>query len=590
MNRFRQLGITGTLFTLSALLLLSACGEKDKSEVVVATVGDHEVTLDYFERKMNSFPEEAAPVDFLTRAGREEFLDTIINKEVMAIKAEELGMDSDGEAGEAAQAMARLKAVEQMHADVVAPYQEPTEDELYEYYENFGRVLTVSYMLFDTVEEAEKARGLVVGGENWQDVAARLDAGDPGPTDDWVLEMRYGTIADDLEAKVFELPVGEVSEPLDSIYGYFLIRVDSQKMKRLPPFEKMRESVRQSVIKQNSALAVNRFILDQFDAYGFEINEDVLQLVFDALPPDPPLSDPPSRDELSPLQLDPQDLDKVLMTYGDEVWTVRRYSDLYEQSSVFGRPRRENRVGGFRRALKEIAMRELMPVVAQDKGYMEDPLVRDEFKLRREQRMVRRLYEEVVAGTVKVTPEEVREYWENNREEFVKPERRKVKAVVAETEAEALQAQVAAQQGTPWEEIVEEYCIESRLKEQKGDLGEITEEAEGPIEEQAFRMGGAGDVCYPFEVGPDQWAVVKVVEVTPRDEPTFEEVRLRIGRMIEADKEEVAFQERVAEWKKDIPIETDTDALMDAVYDPREPTDTRIPISQGQGNPMMGGR
>ena len=47
-------GILCLALLMSLAAGLTGCGQKDKSTVVVAEVGDRTIMLDYFERKMNS--------------------------------------------------------------------------------------------------------------------------------------------------------------------------------------------------------------------------------------------------------------------------------------------------------------------------------------------------------------------------------------------------------------------------------------------------------------------------------------------------------------------------------------------------------
>ena len=580
MYRLRRTPMRVIALAALAMLAAAGCAPKDKSEIPVAEIGDTVIMLDYFERKMNTMDPQYAPKNLDSREGREELLEIIVDKEVMALKAVELGMDKDGSATTQADQVAEYKAITRMREDVVAPAQRVSEDEIYDYYENFARKLRVSYMLFDRTEEALEARALVEGGEQWTKVAERFDAGDPGPSGDWTLEMKYGTVVDDLEEAVFGLPVGSVSQPIESIYGFFVVRVEGQTLERLAPLDTMRDRIVASIQKQKSERLIADFRNEVFEQYDMVIDEEVLQIVFDALPPDPDLANPPAPDDLEGLDLEPADLDKVLLSYADQVWDLRRYSDFYDGSSVFGRPRRQARIGGLRRALKEIALRELMALAARDRGYMGDPVVQDEFKLRREQAMVTRLHEELIKGQVKISPEEVESYWAEHAEDFNKPEIRTVLALVAENETNALAAQMEAQAGVDWPTLIEKYNIDEPLAVRKGDLGEMNEHRQGVYAEHAFRAGEAGSVTYPAEVGEGQWLVMKIVDVKPREERSFEEAKIEVGRRLQATAEEKLFLERVKEWREDYRIKTYPDELMKASYNPTGP-DQRIPVTSG---------
>ena len=103
-----------------------------------------------------------------------------------------------------------------------------TEDEIRAYYEMLPRKLMVSYMVFDYEKDAIEARALVAGGEDWQTIARRYNAGAPGRNDNFTMQIYYGTVADDFEREVFSLPVGAISEPIETSFGVHLVRFDGR--------------------------------------------------------------------------------------------------------------------------------------------------------------------------------------------------------------------------------------------------------------------------------------------------------------------------------------------------------------------------
>ena len=103
-----------SLVVLTVLAAFAGCSKKDKSEIAVAKVNDTVISLEYFERKMNTIPPEELPADIAVQSGREELLETMIKKEVMVLKAMELGLDEDGTVNEQAENIAGLTAVSRM--------------------------------------------------------------------------------------------------------------------------------------------------------------------------------------------------------------------------------------------------------------------------------------------------------------------------------------------------------------------------------------------------------------------------------------------------------------------------------------------
>lgn len=569
------------LFFVLLAFGLVACGQTDKTEIKVAEVEDTVITLDYFERKMNTMDPRFLPANINSREGREELLEVMINKEVMAHKAEQLGFAQDGVAEEQAGMVSEMKAVELMRTEIRNQTRQVTEEEIFDYYENLARELKVSYMLFDLHKDAVEAKKLVEGGEEWQVVAKRLDAGEPGPQDNWTMTMQYGTVVDDLEDAVYSLAVNEICDPVDTVYGWFIVRVDGQEMVRVPPMETLRERIIQSVQKRKETLAVQEFIYDVFDDYDFQLNEEAVKLVYDGLPEDPPL-EPVATETLPKLNLAPAYFDMELMSYADQVWDLRRYYEFYNQTSVFGRPRRERTMGGLRRHLREIVVRDVMGRAAKDRGYTDRPEIRDEYKNRFEQAMVTRLHQEFVASQVLATPQDVEEFWERNPDMFDQPHRRAGLALVADSEQKALEAHVKAQNGdVDWKTLVEEYCVESDVKESGGQIGVFEQDTGNTFGRIVWELSGEGEVSYPREIRDGMWAIVKVHRDLPAEDPTLEDVRTKVAQAAQAELEEQLFQQRVQEWKSTMLIRRYPENLDKAVYNPAPRPSQSISVFSG---------
>ena len=560
-----------SLVVLIVLVAFAGCAKKDKGEIAVATVNDTVISLEYFERKMNTIPPQELPADIAVQSGREELLETMIKKEVMVLKAIELGLDEDGAVNEQAEKIAGLTAVSKMRNDVAAVAQEPvTESEIQAYYEMLPRKLMVSYMVFNFEKQAMEARALVEGGEDWQTVARRFNAGAPGRNDDFTMPILYGTVADDFERAVFSLPVGAISDPIESPYGYFVLRIDDITFERVQPLDSMRDKVIASVRSQRESLALHDFINEVFEEYNLVINDEMVQVVYDGIPEDLSLEPPyPDQEDLESLRVDSQYLDEVMFSFHDQVWTVRRYADFFDNSSIFGRPRREGQAGGLRRSLKEIAIREMMDVVAQDRGYGDLPEVQDEFRTRREQMMVTRLNEQLVRDQVDIGPEEFDAWWQEHQEEFRRPEIREVEAIICETEADCVSAEIDLAGGATWEEIVERYCIPSDVRDQNGAIGKMASTHDSPLKAIAFGLEEEGQVSEPAELLDGKWAMVRIGLITPTHIPELKTIRTQVGARMRGEREDELFDALLAEWMAEYAIVRHPERLKDAVYAPQ---------------------
>lgn len=59
--------------------------------------------------------------------------------------------------------------------------------------------------------------------------------------------VRRGDLSPALEEQAFRLPVGEVSPPLETTYGFHILKVESRTEDRVQPFEEVRETLRQEL-------------------------------------------------------------------------------------------------------------------------------------------------------------------------------------------------------------------------------------------------------------------------------------------------------------------------------------------------------
>src|SRR5262249_27273526 len=131
--------------------------EPASKSAVVAHVGDRVVTQDYFEQRLAKMERRFLP-DTLDLAGKPKFLDFIINKELMAMKAEELKLGDDPRVVSAIKmyednlaANAAVDALTKGKLDV-------TDAQVQEFYDKKHRKVVVKHILLRTEREAVDLR------------------------------------------------------------------------------------------------------------------------------------------------------------------------------------------------------------------------------------------------------------------------------------------------------------------------------------------------------------------------------------------------------------------------------------------------
>ena len=136
--------------------------------------------------------------------------------------------------------------LELMEADVLAHFEETKEDYAVE------EARRISHILVATAEgalaEAQALRERLLAGEDFAALAeeASADPGSAGSGGDLGFNTR-GAFVPEFEAAAFALPVDEVSEPVQTEFGYHLIKVTEIEEGSQPEFAEVREEVEASL-------------------------------------------------------------------------------------------------------------------------------------------------------------------------------------------------------------------------------------------------------------------------------------------------------------------------------------------------------
>jgi peptidyl-prolyl cis-trans isomerase C len=104
------------------------------------------------------------------------------------------------------------------------------------------------HILVKTKEEADAARAEIVGGKPFEDVAKEKSIdGSAGAGGD-LGYFRRGMMVKPFEDAAFALTVGEVSEPVESQFGFHLIKVEDSRVAPPPPFAQVANRLQQFLL------------------------------------------------------------------------------------------------------------------------------------------------------------------------------------------------------------------------------------------------------------------------------------------------------------------------------------------------------
>jgi len=156
-------------------------------------------------------------------------------------------------------------------------------------------------------------------------------------------------------------------------------------------------------------------------------------------------------------------------------------------------------------------------------------------------------YQRQVLADVTVTDEEVRQYFETNKEKFALPALVRISRILVPTREKAAEVEQALKQGTPFEQAAKTHSTDGVTKDKGGDMGWLRPGTTEPVFEKTALATEVGQVSSPIQTALG-FQLIKVNEKRPGQQKTFEEVQKVIQQQLLTQKR----QEKVEAISKDL--------------------------------------
>lgn len=272
-----------------------ACTPTERPDAVVTIDGRSFSQTEFFSRM--------TPARFfaLDLDGRREAVEQFAREKIILMEASERDVPGKQDATNLLEALKRKEVVDRIIAEEVW---EPllSDSSLRLLYERQGRAVGIQQIIipykgavrsgsnrseeeaaelgFDIKEKIEQ------GDLTFLEAAEEYAGGTSGLERSRLVYVRWGELFEPVQSVAFSLPVGEVSDPFRSDFGYHLVRVGGMKTIRQPPFEQVKSRLRQFIRGGDGhefEVALARFESRLNRMYKVRFNEDMVKNLFKAL-------------------------------------------------------------------------------------------------------------------------------------------------------------------------------------------------------------------------------------------------------------------------------------------------------------------
>ena len=243
--------------------------EADAS-TVLATVNGTDITLGHLVALRSRLPEQYQQLPDEVLFGG--MLDQIIQQQVLTDSGEptpgdEIGLENETRAFLAARMVDRMLEAPVDEAAVQAAYDEQFGDAGGE------TEFNASHILVETEEEAQAIKEEVEGGADFAEVAQEKSTGPSGPNGGQLGWFGKGMMVPEFEEAVAGMEAGEVSDPVQTQFGWHVIKLNETRQTEAPALDDVRAELEAQVRDAAVNAEVER-LMEEAEIERVEINVD----------------------------------------------------------------------------------------------------------------------------------------------------------------------------------------------------------------------------------------------------------------------------------------------------------------------------
>ena len=428
LSRLYQIGLL-----LLILLYFNSCSDEKKE--IVAELGNQHITLDEF--RIAYLDVVKKPDVFDSPKLREKFLDELIASRLLSQEAEKRGYYNDEKLQNRVTAY-KNKALREAHFDaVIKPKISITEEDIQQAYIYSQEQRRLSHLFVNTRQEVDSIYNLLENGANFDEIARDLfddplladNGGDLG----W---LNWDELEYDMAMTAFQMPTDTFSTPIKSQYGFHILKVTDYSKKPLitrQEYETYKHKARIKLeLMLNDKYSYN-YITDMVEKAEIEMNPGVITAVRSKLK-NVFKRTPDQFNQMNEMQLTDDEVRLVEMNLWDmrhEIFAMIN-GEEYTVADFIGAL---NYVpynivySSFRKAMHYAFRDFIIEQEARQLGLENSDDVKNKYILFKEYLLQLELRRDIVRK-VKVTNQEIKQYYDQNKEKFKEAEFEQVEEII----------------------------------------------------------------------------------------------------------------------------------------------------------------
>jgi peptidyl-prolyl cis-trans isomerase C len=242
---------------------------------VLAVVNGREITQRDLESAILKFPRERQGY-LMSEEGRSQLLDQMISFELIYNYAKDNEIEKEQEYIVKLET-AKREILTQTAINKILENVEVTDEEIKAYYEANSHIfkeeenVSARHILVDTLEQAEEIKNKIDTGMNFEMAAMQYSSCPSKEQGGNLGSFTRGRMVPEFEKAAFELAVGEVSAPVQTQFGYHLIKVEQKSDSAVKPLDEVYNIIKRELLSERESFKYMQFTEDLKQQYSVEI-------------------------------------------------------------------------------------------------------------------------------------------------------------------------------------------------------------------------------------------------------------------------------------------------------------------------------
>lgn len=512
------------IFLLFIIFLFSDLGlAQSIDQATIASVGNDVITSDEFAERYELTPQLYAGMVGAEESLKKEFLYSIIAEKLWALEAESLGLDKSELIMSTYKAIEKMYVRDALYREEILDKVHLTDEYLTEAYRRNSLILNLNYIYSTDFREINEIYEQLKSGVNFYSILLKRPE---SKLQEVPYTVSYGQMEKAVEDKLYNLKLGEITEPVKAPNGWYIFKLLSKQEKTFENIEqaKAEEKYIVKVAEQTITDSLYKtFFSKFFNDVKAETNKELLlrlsDLVSEALRNNNQEENISSGDKIYLTsndlyrieeELGPDKLNDVFIRLDDQPETIddflqelaieKFYVDSLDIDHIRGR---------LNYYVRKFIEHELLAREGFKRGLQNLPEVRRDLNIWKGYYLSEALRKEII-DSIEVTDEEINEYFiEKGSDSLASVEVMIVEVLTDDLDVIQLVLN-ELNKGKDFRELAVEYTIRKEAKNNNGEFGYFNSNEYGEIGLKAATMN-VGEMYGPIKV-PEGYSLFELID------------------------------------------------------------------------------